>query len=121
MIGATNAPDQPGAFWRSAKARERAAVLASGGFPGLSLAKQPELGQGGHAVIKPDFLDDFAVLELKDGGAGGVHLPAGVGRQAANEEVVEGRAGVGAAAFPLADDVVAFGDQVRGTPEVEVG
>ena len=25
-----------------------------------------------------------------------------------------------AAAFPLADDIVAFGDQVRGAPEVEI-
>ena len=35
--------------------------------------------------------------------------------------VVEGVAGVGAAAFPLADDVVALGDQIRRAPEVEVG
>ena len=54
-------------------------VLASDGFPGLRLAEQPELGQGGHAVIKADFLDDFAVLELKDGGAGEMHLPARIG------------------------------------------
>ena len=45
---------------------------------------------------------------------------AGVGRQRADQEVAEGRPGVRAAAFPAADDVVAFRDQVRGAPEVQV-
>jgi hypothetical protein len=53
--------------------------------------------------------------------AGEVHLSAGRGRQAADEEVVEGRTRMRAAAFPLADDIVALGDQVGGAPEVEVG
>ena len=35
--------------------------------------------------------------------------------------VVEGGPGVGAAAFPLADDVVALGDRVGRAPELEVG
>ena len=41
-------------------------------------------------------------------------------RQAAGEEVFEGRTRVGAAALPLADDVVALGDEVCSTPEVQV-
>ena len=46
--------------------------------------------------------------------------PVAAGR-APIEEIVEGRAGVRAAAFPLADDVVALGDQVRRAPEIEIG
>src|SRR6185503_17654558 len=36
------------------------------------------------------------------------------------EEVAECRAVVRAAAFPASDDIIAFGDQVRGAPEVEI-
>ena len=49
--------------------------------------EQPKLGQRGDPVIEADFLDYLAVLELEDGDAGEVHLPAGVGGQAAGEEV----------------------------------
>ena len=45
-------------------------------------------------------------------------MPAG---ERADGDVVERVAGVGAAALPLADDVVALGDQVRGALEAEVG
>ncbi len=50
-----------------------------------------------------------------------MHLGAGVGRQAADGEVGEGRVRVGAATFPLADHVVALAEQFCRTPEVEVG
>ena len=87
-----------------------AVVPANGGFLESNAAEQPELGQGGDPVIQADLLNDPAVPEPEDGHAGEMHLPARVGRQAAGEEVLEGRAGVGAAAFPLADDVVALGE-----------
>jgi hypothetical protein len=67
-----------------------------------------------------DLLDDIAALETQDGGAGEVHLPAGRGRQRADQKVAEGRTGVRTATFPLADDIVAFSDQVRGAPELEI-
>ena len=70
-------------------------------------------------VIQADFLDDPAVLELEGSDAGEVHLPARVGGQAASEKVLEGWAG--AAAFPLADNVVALGDEISRAPELEVG
>ena len=38
-----------------------------------------------------------------------------------SQEVAEGRTGVRTAAFPLADDIVAFCDQIRRAPEVEIG
>jgi hypothetical protein len=38
-----------------------------------------------------------------------------------SQEVAEGRTGVRTAAFPLADDIVAFCDQFRRTPEFEIG
>ena len=80
-----------------------------------------QLGQRGDPVIETDFLDYLAVPELEDGDAGEVHLPARVGGQAAGEEILEGRAGMGAATFPLADDVVALGDEVGRAPEVQIG
>ena len=76
----------------------------------LGSLQDAELGQARDAVIEADFLDDLAVLEAQHRGAGEVHLPAGLCGQRTDEEVTESRPGVGAAAFPLADDVVALGD-----------
>src|SRR6516165_272764 len=50
-----------------------------------------------------------------------MHLPTGRGRERAHQEVAEGRTGVRTAAFPLADDIVAFCDQIRRTPGFEIG
>src|SRR5262249_38834349 len=89
------------------EAAAEAAVVADGGLLaslGSNAAEQSELRQGGDPVIAADLLDDLAVPELEDGHAGEVHLPAGLGRQAAGEEVLEGGPGVGPAALPLADD-----------------
>src|SRR5277367_727508 len=83
--------------------------------------EQAELGQRGDAVVEADLLRDLAVNHLQDRRAGEAHLAAGRGRKAANQEVFEGRTGVGSPAFPLANDIVAFGDQIGGPPEVEVG
>src|SRR5580704_10579386 len=80
-------------IWRFFNDRRReweAAVLPNGGFLPSNLAEQLELRQGGHAIIEADLLDDFAALNLEDGGAGEMHFPACVGRQAADEEVGEG-------------------------------
>ena len=83
--------------------------------------EEAELGKCRDAIIETDLLDNFAVLETQDSGASEVHLPTGRGRQRADaKEIAEGRAGVRAAACPLADDIVAFGDQVRGAPELEI-
>src|SRR5262249_42646849 len=107
--------------WKSGGSALEAAAPASGGFLGSGGAEQPKLRQGGDPVVQADLLDDLAVLELEDGDAGEVHLPARVRGQAAGEEVLEGRAGVGAAAFPLADDVVALGEELGRAPELQVG
>src|SRR5262249_12398762 len=93
----------------------RAAPLRSGGFD------QPKLGERGDAVVEADLLDDLPVDHLQDRRAREVHLAAGRRGETADQEVVKRRAGVGATTFPLADDVVTFGDQIRGSPEVEVG
>ena len=61
----------------------------NGGVPALNGAEQAQLGQGGNSVIKADLLEDLAILDLEDGGAREVHLPARVGGQAANQEVLE--------------------------------
>src|SRR6202171_595461 len=45
------------------------------------LLDEPELHQGCDAVIKADFLDDLAVLELQHGRSGELHLATGVSRQ----------------------------------------
>src|SRR5260370_29867361 len=95
--------------------------------PGLAratrsgLLQKLERRQRGGTVIEADLLDDLAVDNLQHGGAGEVHLAASGSGEAADQEVVEGRSGVGPAAFPLTDDIVALGDQVRSAPEVEVG
>src|SRR5262249_42710388 len=82
---------------------------------------EAELPQDRDAVVEADFLGDKAILDLEDGGAGKAHRLAGGGWQRADRHVVERVAGMCAAAFPLADDVVALGDEIGGTPEVEVG
>ena len=82
---------------------------------------ETELGQRGDAVVEADLLCDPAVDHLEHRRAGEAHLAAGRGGKAADQEIVEGRTGVGSAAFPLANHIVAFGDQIGGPPEVEVG
>jgi hypothetical protein len=82
---------------------------------------QPKLRQRGHAVVKADLLYDLAVEHLQHRRAGEVHLAAGRSREAANQKVVEGWTGMGAPTFPLTDDVVALGDQIRRAPEIEIG
>src|SRR5262249_41038059 len=44
----------------------------------------------------------------------------GRGRERAHQEVAEGRTGVRTAAFPLTDDIVAFCNQIRRAPEIEI-
>src|SRR5215475_7876937 len=84
-------------------------------------AEKAELGEGGDPIIQTDLLDDLAVLELQDGDPGEVHLPARVGGEATGKEIVEGRAGVGSAAFPLTDDAIAVGKEVGRAPEFQIG
>src|SRR6202046_3629314 len=86
----------------------------SGGF------KQPKLSQCSHAIIETDLLTDLSIDHLQHRGAGEMHLAPGRCRKAADQEILERRTRVGAAAFPLADDVIALRDQVCGAPEVEV-
>src|SRR6266849_10218622 len=80
-------------------------------------ADQAELGQCGDPVVEAALLGDQPVLDLEDGDAAEAHRLACAGRQAAHRHVLERAAGLGAAADPLADDVVALGDQVRGAFE----
>src|ERR1700730_10009146 len=89
--------------------------LRSGGL------EQPELGQRSPPLVEADLLDDLAVDHLQYRGAGEAHLAAGRSRQAADQKVLEGRTRMRAAAFPLSDDIVALGDQVRRAPEIEIG
>src|ERR1700676_890102 len=82
--------------------------------------QQTELRERGHAVVETDLFDDSAILETQHRRAGETHLAAGRRRQRADQEVAEGRTGMRTATFPATDDIVAFGDQVRGAPEVQV-
>src|SRR5215831_16912079 len=81
---------------------------------------QPKLGQRGHAVVEADLLDDLAVDHFQHRGAGEVHLPSRRSRKTANQEIIEGRTGMGATTFPLTDDMVALGDEIRRAPEIEI-
>src|SRR3984957_14212077 len=87
-------------------------------------------GDGGHnaklchrgeAVVQADFLNDFAVDDLEDSRSSEAHLVAACGRQAAHEKVTKSRTGMRSAALPLANDIIALGDQVGSSPKVEVG
>ena len=60
---------------------------------------QPKLGQCGHAIVEADLLDNLAVDHLQNRSAGKVHFPTGGGREAADEEVIEGRTRMGATTF----------------------
>src|SRR6516164_9222214 len=82
---------------------------------------QLKLGQRGHAIVEADLLDDLAADYLQHRRAGKVHLPATPGREAADQEVIEGRTRMGATTFPLTDDIVALCDKIRRAPEIEVG
>ena len=68
----------------------------SGGF------KQPKLSQCSHAIIETDLLGDLSIDYLQHGGASEMHLSAGRCRQTADQEILERRAGMGTASFPLA-------------------
>src|SRR3954452_13735870 len=80
-----------------------------------------ELLEDRDAIVEAELLGDHAVDDLDHGGTGELHPPARVRRQRADGEVVERGAGVGAAALPLPDDVVALGDEVGGRAEAEIG
>src|SRR5712691_3153854 len=84
-------------------------------------ADKAELLQGSYPIVEADFLEDSTILEFQHGGAGEFHFATGVGRQRSDEEIAEGRPCMGSAAFPSADDVIAFRNQIRGAPEVEIG
>src|ERR1700694_4308963 len=84
-------------------------------------ADEAELLQGRYPIVKTDFLEDHSLLEFQPGRAGEFHLAAGVGRQRSRQEVAERLPGMRSAAFPSTDDVVAFRDEIRGAPEVELG
>jgi len=49
-----------------------------------------------------------------------VHPAAGRSGKRSHQEITERRTRMRAAAFPLTDDVVTFGDQVRSAPELQV-
>src|SRR3984957_8974014 len=101
--------------WSARRVKQKLAGARSSG------PEQAELGERGDAVVEADLFRDLAVNHLQDCRAGEAHLAAAGGGKAAYKKVVEGRTGVGSASPPLADDRVAFGDEVRGPPEVEVG
>ena len=104
--------------------QERPASLPDGsGNPRPALCgrlDEPELGQGRNSIIEADFLDNLAVLELKDGRSSELHFATSVGRKRSHQKIAEGGSGVRAAAFPTADDIITFRDQVGGPPEIEV-
>src|SRR5262245_28809612 len=82
---------------------------------------QPKLRQSGHAVIEADLLHDLPVEQLQHSGSREMHLAASRSRKTADQKVVESRTGMGPATFPLTDDIVALGDQISRSPEIEIG
>jgi len=86
----------------------------------LLLGDEAQLLEGGDAVVETDLLGDQPVFDLDHGGAGELHPLARARRQGSDGDVVEGVAGMRAAALPLADDVVALGDEIGRSLEPEV-
>src|ERR1700693_2606707 len=107
---------------RSSRAPGMLAALAGArARSGGARLEQAELSQRCDSVVKADLLRDLAVDDLQHRRAGEAHLAPGPREKAPDQKVIEGRTGVGSAAFPLADDSVALGDQIGDAPEVEVG
>src|ERR1700722_11170541 len=105
----------------SARTPGMLAALAGAGARSGGGLEQAELSQRGHAVVNADLLRDLAVDDLQHRRAGEAHLAAGRRGKAPDQKVIEGRTGVGSAAFPLADHSVALGDQIGRTQKLRSG
>jgi hypothetical protein len=75
----------------------------------LSCTQDAELLQRGCAIVQADFLGDLAILQAKHCRSREPHFPARGRRKGADKKVAEGGAGVRAASFPAADDIVILG------------
>src|SRR5262245_54886613 len=100
-------------------------MFTSGPIPGrgslrLSCSQDAELLQRGCSIVQPDLLGDLTILHTKHGGSRESHFSAGGRRKRADDKVAESGAGMRAASFPAADDIIAFGDEIRHAPELEV-
>src|SRR5271157_4841723 len=92
--------------------------------PGPFLVRLPSGYQAAEARSRHrpgQFLRQFAFLDPEHSRSGKPHLPAGRRRKGADEKVAKGGSGVRAATLPTTNHIVAFGDEVGSTPEVEVG
>src|ERR1700687_2317642 len=65
-------------------------------------------------------LRNLAVFEFQNGRSGEMHLPSGRRRQRSDEKITERRTALCATAFPTADTIIAFGNEIRSAPEMEV-
>jgi hypothetical protein len=85
----------------------------AGGRPSHRLdgGDEAKLLQRFHAIVEPDLFDDLSVLETQYRRSSEVHLATCRHRQRPNEEIAKRGTGMCAAAFPAANDVVAFGDR----------
>lgn len=87
----------------------------------LGLLDQTKLLEGGYAVVQSDLLGNLAVFNAEHRRSREVHFPPRRGAKRSDEEIAERWAGVRAAAFPAADDIVALRNEVGCAPEIEIG
>ena len=80
-----------------------------------------ELRQCVERVLLADLFGDLTVGDAEDGRTSETHLSTRSSRQLTDGQIVERRAGMGAAAIPAAGNIVALGDQFADAPEIEVG
>src|ERR1700745_2555056 len=99
---------------RTSPVSSRCSLTSTGGLD------QSELRQCSDPVIESELLHDLAIEHLQHRGAGEVHLAALRGRKTADQKIVEGAPRVRTSTFPLAHDVVAFGDELGCAPGIEV-
>ena len=91
------------------------------GASGSGVSNEADLEHGAQRIFLPQLLGNPPLLQPEHGCPCELHFAARGGRNRTHAEVAEGRTRMRAAAFPPADDVVAFGDEVADTAEIQVG
>jgi hypothetical protein len=74
----------------------------------------------GYTIIQADLFDDLAVFEAKHRRSCEMHFATSCGRQGASQKVAKCRAGVRTSCLPATDYIIALGDEVGSSPEIEI-
>jgi hypothetical protein len=95
------------------------AVAHRGSGPPSGLDRTEKTELCGHSIIETDLPRNLAVLDPQDPCSGEAHLASCCCRQRSDQEVSKSGPVCAPATFPATDDTIAFGDEIRGTPELK--